>query len=445
MTQNAYHPPAHPLEVLAKISFDEALEPDDPRRVDTQTARGSQKTLDRLARKFGLLLDSGRFVPPAQKHVLFFGHVGSGKTTELKFYARELKRSKRFFSVDVDVSVDLDRNNLQYADLLMAMSRALLARLQAVGANLPKDAFKALEDWFAETVSSHAEIKDFAAEIQAGVSAKHGIPFLAELFGRFSVAFRTNATYKEELRRVIRNRFSDFSEAFNRLINRAHEVLRDKAGMDGVRILFFIDGTDKLRDEDTKRLFISDVELLLSVNTFAVYAAPITLKSHDGLTGKLDTTLTLPMIKLSNREGTVCQEGRAALRAILLKRADKSLFASDAVVESLVDYCGGHPRELLRLLGLCCEFADDKIDAVVVGQAVKQLASEYRYKLKTTDYPLLVAVDRDNADVGNDDALRNLLINLALLEYNDGSWRRSHPVIRTLEGYLRAEQSSTSS
>jgi hypothetical protein len=24
---------------------------------------------------------------------------------------------------------------------------------------------------------------------------------------------------------------------------------------------------------------------------------------------------------------------------------------------------------------------------------------------------------------------------LALLEYNDGSWRRSHPVVRRLEGY----------
>jgi hypothetical protein len=31
-----------------------------------------------------------------------------------------------------------------------------------------------------------------------------------------------------------------------------------------------------------------------------------------------------------------------------------------------------------------------------------------------------------------------LLYCLALLEYNDGGWRRSHPVIRTLEGYRRA-------
>jgi hypothetical protein len=31
------------------------------------------------------------------------------------------------------------------------------------------------------------------------------------------------------------------------------------------------------------------------------------------------------------------------------------------------------------------------------------------------------------------------LYGLALLQYNDGSWRRSHPVVRTLEGYAAAD------
>jgi hypothetical protein len=33
---------------------------------------------------------------------------------------------------------------------------------------------------------------------------------------------------------------------------------------------------------------------------------------------------------------------------------------------------------------------------------------------------------------------RKLLYQLALLACNDGSWRSSHPVVRTLEGYMRA-------
>ena len=40
-----YQPPRDILEVLQRIEFEEALEPTDPRRVDTREARGSQTTL----------------------------------------------------------------------------------------------------------------------------------------------------------------------------------------------------------------------------------------------------------------------------------------------------------------------------------------------------------------------------------------------------------------
>lgn len=42
------------------------------------------------------------------------------------------------------------------------------------------------------------------------------------------------------------------------------------------------------------------------------------------------------------------------------------------------------------------------------------------------------------AHVGNDERTRNLLWRLALLHYNDGSWRATHPAVRRLEGYQQA-------
>jgi Ni2+-binding GTPase involved in maturation of urease and hydrogenase len=110
--------------------------------VDTRESRGSQHTLDRLARKLGLLLADGRMYPPRQKHVLFFGHTGSGKTTELLHYATQLAGPGRFCVVQLDITKDLDRNNLQYADTLMAMARALLHRLDAAGVGLGADRWR---------------------------------------------------------------------------------------------------------------------------------------------------------------------------------------------------------------------------------------------------------------------------------------------------------------
>ena len=106
------------------------------------------------------------------------------------------------------------------------------------------------------------------------------------------------------------------------------------------------------------------------------------------------------------------------------------------------DLSGGHPRELLRLLKLCCEVADGLIDARVVEKAIKTLAADYRYFLQPEDYVLLKAIDANPAHSGNDKRTQDLLQRLALLQYNDGTWRRSHPVVRTLEGYVLADPSA---
>jgi hypothetical protein len=435
----AYTPPNDILEVLQKIEFEEALGPEDPRYVDTREARGSQRTLDRLARKLGLLLSDGRLYAPGKKHVLFFGHTGSGKTTELLHYATELGGPGRFFIVNVDIADSLERNNLQYADTLMAMARALFERLDSDGIDLGEDALAELESWFAERVLATEEGRELGAELKTGAEAKGGIPGLLKLFAGFTAAFKSNVTYKDSLRRTIRNSFGQLSDAFNTLLRRAEEAI--KGHNRGQRVLFTIDGTDKLRGEDIRGFFVHDAEQLLAIEALVVYTAPLSLKYEGNLAGKLDADLVLPMIKIDERDGAPCGAGRRAVRDILLRRADRALFAGDAEIERLTEHCGGHPRELLRLLKLCCELAEEnRIDGATVEAAVKQLASEYRRFLEPEDYRLLAHIDRDGIHAGNDERTRRLLYNLALLEYNDGTWRRSHPVVRTLEGYRRAAE-----
>jgi len=87
---------------FTKIELQDALTLDDERYVDTQEARGSQQTLNRLARKFGIDLKNGRFFPATQKYVLFLGHIGSGKTIELRHYAKDLNGPDRYRVVEVE-------------------------------------------------------------------------------------------------------------------------------------------------------------------------------------------------------------------------------------------------------------------------------------------------------------------------------------------------------
>ncbi|MDZ7813767.1 MAG: AAA family ATPase [Ideonella sp.] len=436
-----YQPPKHILEVLQKIEYEEALPDGDPRYVDTEQARGSEKTFATLARKFGWDPASNAFFAPNEKHVLFFGHIGSGKTTELRRYARRLNDSKRFYVVEVDVLAKLDRNNLHYTEALMAMAEALLERMADDGYALPEAVLKPVFEWFAATIKTSNHTRELNAELKTSVEGGVGIPGLVKLFAGFTSAFKTGSSQKTEWRQEIRNRFTALSAAFNNLIRAAEAELR-KTGR-AERIVLLLDGTDKMRGEDTQRFFVQDAEQLLAIQTLAIYTAPLDLKYDGRLGGKLDADTVLPMIKLHERDGARCEAGWAALNGLLLHRADRCLFATDADIERLIEFCGGHPRELLRLLKLCCEYADTRIDSAVVKLAIDKLAADYRYFLQPGDYALLKTIDTNPAHGGNDERAQQLLHRLALLQYNDGKWRRSHPVVRTLEGYQLASVTPT--
>jgi hypothetical protein len=425
------------LEVLAELDYESALDSDDPRYVDTASARGSAETPGRLAMKFGLLLRDGRFLPPTKKHVLFFGHTGCGKTTELRRYCRQLEGPNRYLVVEVSVHEVLDRNNFEYTDLLMALAMALCERLEARSIAVPATAVAGLEQWFDENVKTVAKLKDFSLSVEAGVEGKSGIPLLASLFVKFTSAFKTNVTYKDELRRVVRNTYTQFSAAFNTFIREA-EHCASTAGV-ARRFLFVVDGTDKLRGEDRRRFFTEDHEQLLGIEAHVVYTAPLALKYEGNLITGIDADLFLPLIKITEQDGSPAAEGRRVMRDMLLRRAAESLFDDNAPIDALVSACGGHPRELLRLLKLCCEFSDGRqITAAVAERAIGALAAEYRRFLEPEDYAHLANIDVNSVHTGNDERTRALLYNLALLEYNEGSWRRSHPVIRRLDGYTDA-------
>ena len=397
---------------------------------------GSEQTFTRLARKFGWDPQKDDFFNLSEKHIHFFGHIGCGKTTELRRYAGLLNKSKRFFVVEVDVLTKLDRNNLQYTEVLMAMAETLLEQLRDGDHSLEEEILEPLRQWFVRVVHTRTTTSELSAALTTEAKGGGGIPGLIQLLASFTAAFKMGSSQKSEWRQEIRNDFTSLAAAFNTLIREAEATLGGKHRP--IRVLFLVDGTDKMRGEDTYKFFVQDAEQLLAIQTLVIYTAPLDLKYDGRLGGKLEADLILPMIKLQERNGDAFDVGVQTMRKLLLLRADRCLFASDAEVDRLVEYSGGHPRELLRLLKLCCEMADGLIDPEVVQKAIDKLAADYRYFLKPADYVLLKAMDTNPAHGGNDERTQDLLHRLALLQYNDGTWRHSHPVVRTLEGYKLA-------
>ncbi len=434
----SYKLPTHPLEALANINFEEAVGSDDPRFVDTDVARGGVGAPQRLAKKFSLDLARDVFFPTGKRHVLLFGPIGSGKSTELLRLARTLENGHRLFPILLNVRGEIDINNLQYADVLMALASAVAKRFDKLGLDVPAASLEALRKWFMEHAISEERIKELSAELQSEAGVEFTIPFLAKLMTRLTSAFKSSSIYKDSLREVVNKTFSQFALAFNEFVLAAELALKDTHRAE--RLLLIVDGTDKIPLKDAERLFVSESEQLLAIEALVLYTAPISLKYGGAGVSKLDTDEVLPIIKLQQRDGTRHEPGWDAMREMLGKRIDLNVFSDPACIDKLIEYSGGHPRELLRLLRLACELAEtDRIDLATAERAIDKLAADYRYWLRQEDYALLAQIDANQgAHIGNDELTRNLLWRLALLQYNDGSWRATHPAVRRLEGYVQA-------
>lgn len=210
-----------------------------------------------------------------------------------------------------------------------------------------------MENWFQQRIESHETTKTFATEVKAGAQAEVGLPFLAKVFTGIINAFKFNATYKEELRRITKNHFKEFAEALNQLIREAERRVQET--QQGQKLLFVVDGTDRLNQEDSRRFFIQDAYQLQEIQGAFIYCTPIHLIYEQGQIGQVFINIfKLPMIQLATRdnEAQLLDSGYAVMRQLLFQRADPSLFDTAETVNRLIQYSGGHPRDLLRLVML---------------------------------------------------------------------------------------------
>lgn len=423
---NEYQPPKDIWRVNSALQINEPLDgAKDPRWVDTYRARG-EASLARIAQALGV--DAAWETlrePPMQGYYLFCGHRGGGKSTELRQLRNELHGRNLYHVVFADTVVELDVHNLRYQDILLHLVAKLAQQLADAGCDVDRRHLEPLYDWFVARVEKREETREFAHESMAGVEGEVDVTSIAKVFGNISTAFKTNSSHKAEIRFALQNYFPDFAAAFNQLVAIAERKLER-------RLLFIVDGTDRLLTEDAKALFVSDVYQLRQVKGLFIYCAPIHLAYESEAAQNFDVVFHLPMIKVENEDGSPNEEGLATTQRLLLRRADASLFDA-GTAEELAKASGGHPRDLLRLLQNAFLWAEGgRFSANSARLAIQNLASDYRRILDPADYRALARVDAGQEVDG--DRLGPLLSNSALLAYKDLA-QRSHPAIRTTEAY----------
>lgn len=414
------------LDLLSLLPMEGGLEPGDPRFVDATPMRNGRNLASMLL---------ARLQSPGAAQMLLLGQRGCGKTTELKRAAQHL-RSQRFFVVEVDVTKDLCRTDVQPGEISVLMVLRLLHGLREAGCTVSHQALAPLHQWLAEHVTPVCD--DFLASDTVLADDPVAIEVLLQAIVS---SFRSRSTYAPALRDRIQSTYAIFADAFNTLVSSVEQQLAQHGT--ARRVVFLVDGTDHLLQTDRDRIFITEARRKLSLRMLAVYTVISDIRYDEQLLANWDTSLVLNSLDVQAPDGAAREDVLAVLREMVLRRCGPGMFVDPQDIDRLGLASGGHPGSLMQLLRLCCELAgEDHVDSKTVDMALQQMTSEYRRFLEPADYRLLQACDRDEATAGETKRTCRLLVNLALLDHagnTAGQHRlRSHPVVRHLEGYQLA-------
>jgi len=229
--------------------------------VDLEQARGDMHVADRLERRI-------RFAEGSPTCQVLAGHKGSGKSTELLRLKKRLEdESPQLFVVYVRAGDDIDYNDVDFPDVLIAIVRQTAAQLQQhAGITLAPGYFKKRWERLKEIGAAEINFESFGLEVG-----------MLNLAGQI----KDSPNARAEIRKALEPDTNNWISAANDVIGQAVGELA-KQGKQGLVIL--VDELDKIvvREHVTgcktdEQLFVNRAAQLTSFHCHVVYTMPLSL------------------------------------------------------------------------------------------------------------------------------------------------------------------------
>ncbi|NDV27100.1 hypothetical protein [Desulfovibrio sp. JC010] len=396
--------------------------------VETDDARGANIAFQ-LCDYFSMNVDD-------PQKVLFMGHRGSGKSTEL--YRVEKELGDEFKVIKFSILDEADGNSLQHIDVLFIILSKLYE--SAIDDEIEVDQTvldNLVSYWHGETLLE--DISFSKNEISGGVEVKGGL--LGLLTTHIGGIFKTGNESKETVRRYVEPKIS-------RLIQDTNDLIADissKYGNNDRTMLLIIEDLDKLDIEVAENLFLNHSKVLTSFNLHVVYTFPIFLHYSEkfrAIEESFDHAVLLSMIKVNTKEHTPYEEGRNTLKDLLERRFDLSLI-NDEALDLIIEKSGGAIRLILKMVqdaALTERSQDRKSTSITVESAQKAYVKMRSDFERCIERKHLVALkdlyESEDKKPLQDDSLKEMLSCLAVIEYNGDRWCGLHPAV---EDYLKGK------
>lgn len=371
--------------------------------------------------KYSLNIENGKLQSLVESPIktLFSGHKGSGKTVELRRLAEGLNHDDRYFTILIELEKETLVSTFQADDLFVLFLTQLLNKLEEQKIEYHSKSLKALEkEWLSdeEVRKELVEAENHAVEGEIGGGFNWFLSFNAKYKNLFSAQSKTSKVVRESVKKdtlgIVRKLNAIFQEVRDSLV---------KAGK-AQDILFVFDGSEKIRNEVYKQLFIDDYSFISAIECSIIFSVPIStfFAVEDRHALDFYSKELLPMLKIDKSE-----LAREKMKEIITNRIEEKTFfeiKTDAEsgikigsLDYLVEMSGGSIRQLLLNVNRSIrETLGEQIALEDAYKVIQELGREM-YETLTTEQHQLIATGEFNVA---DAETSKLLYSLVLLKYN---------------------------
>lgn len=403
----------------------EPLDPDDPRRVAIYDRAGVSDPIAKLRGSIEwAALDSVH---------LFSGFRGTGKTTELRRLAADM-RAKGWLVVYSDMREYLNLEDVvDVSHFLLSVAGAFSEALREQEL-LGKDSSKESYWTRARNFMTRTNVEFPALTATTTLLGDAGI----------KSSLKTDPSFREQLGLHLSGSMSAFVEDVHTFMRECVADLRARHGAD-TRILFILDSVEQISVDTSKhqdvaehlvQIFSTHANDLRFEDIHVVYTVPPWLKVvNKGISGLYQGMFTLPCVKVRERDGTTCEQGIELMAEVISQRegAWRMLFEDEAALRRLILASGGYIRDLFRLLRACLLMKKPALSNADVELAQASITNLYMpishvdarwlWQVAQSHEPELEAPERLRSLAGYFDQ------HLVLCYLNGREWYDIHPLI----------------
>lgn len=367
--------------------------------------------LDRLFFELGYDCEQKSFESPADYvKIIFSGHRGSGKSTELRRINSILSHSDRYLTIFINLEQEVEVGSFQYADFFSLLIHKMI---EAVEKNAIKGGVSRLQTLAEKLLGGKTE-KTSTNKSKLGSNTELGGEAGFKLFGfggkaSFKEVFSGENEISTTIRKEIRQNTLQLINELNVELGDTRMAIQDSEK--GQDILFIIDGSEKIQSEVYEELFIKNGNILSELDINMLAAVPISAYYLiEKAPYKFTSRYAVPMIKL---ERNSCAP--ELMKQIIRKRIDTSIFIEDNALDLCIAYSGGCIRQLFQVVHTSLKRSlGKKIQETHVRSGIEELGKLLWEYLDNDHLEVLKQEDYRPAEK----KVGELLYILILLKYN---------------------------